>query len=158
MTVAARSGPLRGVRGADVWDLARTLWGEARGSTQADRIAVAWVVRNRLARPGWWTRHPDDAIPDDTIQAVVREPAQFSCWNPGDPNRAGIDALALPAALGDPVLRACLAAAIAVLDGAEPDPTEGSCHYHTPGVAPPWSRGRAPVCRIGGHLFFNDVP
>jgi N-acetylmuramoyl-L-alanine amidase len=169
VTVAARSGPLRGVRAADVWDLARTLWGEARGSTQADRIAVAWVARNRLSRPGWWSRHPGDDVPDDTIQAVVREPMQFSCWNAADPNRVGIDALALPAAAGDPVdglyralaapaFRACLAAAIAVLDGAEPDPTEGSCHYHTPGVAPPWSRGRRPVAAIGGHLFFNDIP
>jgi N-acetylmuramoyl-L-alanine amidase len=149
---------VRGVRAADVWDLARTIFGEARGSTHADRIAVAWVVRNRLARPGWWTRHPDDGIPDDTIQAVCREPKQFSCWNATDINRAAIDRLALPAALADPAVRACLLAAIAVLDGHEPDPTEGSCHYHTAAVAPPWSRGRRPVAAIGGHLFFNDIP
>jgi spore germination cell wall hydrolase CwlJ-like protein len=160
---------VRGVRAADVWDLARTIYGEARGSTHADRVGVAWVVRNRLARPGWWTRHPDDGIPDDTIQATCREPMQFSCWNLGDPNRRVLDALEMPAVAGDPVdglhraladpaFRGCLAAAVAVLDGSEPDPTEGSRHYHTPGVAPPWSRGRQPVCRIGGHLFFNDIP
>ena len=148
---------LRGVRPADVFDLARTIYGEARGSTQADRIAVAWVVRNRLARPGWWSRHPDD-IPDDTVQAVCREPQQFSCWNPTDPNRRVLDRLALPDALADPAFRLCLLAAIAVLDGLEPDPTEGSCHSHTAGVAPAWSRGRRPVAAIGGHLFFNDIP
>ncbi|CAB4142820.1 SleB Cell wall hydrolyses involved in spore germination [uncultured Caudovirales phage] len=149
---------VRGVRAADVWDLARTIYGEARGSTHADRVGVAWVVRNRLARPGWWTRHPDDGIPDDTIQATCREPMQFSCWNATDPNRKLLDALTLPGALGDPAARACLVAAIAVLDGTESDPTSGSCHYHTPGVAPAWSRGRRPVAHIGGHLFFNDIP
>ncbi|MCA6303684.1 MAG: cell wall hydrolase [Phenylobacterium sp.] len=160
MTGALRTGPLRGVRAADVWDLARTIWGEARGSTQADRIAVAWVARNRLARPGWWSRHPDDGIPDDTIQAVVREPMQFSCWNATDPNRRLLDALALPDALADRAFRGCLAAAIAVLDGVEPDPTEGSCHYHTAAMGWPrtWGPPRRPVAAIGAHLFYNDVP
>jgi N-acetylmuramoyl-L-alanine amidase len=165
MTVNA----LRGVRSADVWDLARTIYGEARGSTQGDRVAVGWVVRNRLARPGWWSRQRDDDIPDDTIQAVCREPMQFSCWNPTDPNRKILDTIPLPVAPGDPVdglhraladraFRACLLSAIAVLDGTETDPTSGSCHYHTTGVAPPWSRGRRPVAHIGSHLFFNDIP
>jgi hypothetical protein len=48
-----------GVRAADVWGLARTLYREARGSTQADRIAVAWVVRNRPRRTeGYRSRVP----------------------------------------------------------------------------------------------------
>lgn len=69
---------LRGVRLADVFDLVRTMYGEARGSTRADRIAVALMVRNRFSRPGWWSRHPDGGILDDTIQAVCRDPHQFS--------------------------------------------------------------------------------
>ena len=36
--------------------LARTLWGEARGEGRAGMQAVANVIRNRAARPGWWGR------------------------------------------------------------------------------------------------------
>ena len=65
--------------------LARTVWGEARGEGEAGMAAVAAVIRNRIdvsaAHGGkyWWGR--------DWI-SVCQARSQFSCWNPGDPNRA----------------------------------------------------------------------
>jgi len=60
--------------------LARTLWGEARGTGLLDMLGVAAVIRERVLRPGWWSR------PNDDWWSVCRNPYQFSCWNQGDPN------------------------------------------------------------------------
>src|SRR5690606_17855731 len=61
--------------------LARTLWGEARGTGLLDMFGVAAVIRERYLRPGWWSK------PSDDWWSVCRNPYQFSCWNQGDPNR-----------------------------------------------------------------------
>lgn len=61
----------------DIDILARTIYGEARGEPWEGKIAVAWVVRNRAERGGWW---------GDTIREVCLKPWQFSCWNETDPN------------------------------------------------------------------------
>lgn len=62
--------------------VARTLWGEARGTGLLDMLGVAAVIRERVLRPGWWSRPNDDWI------SVCRSPWQFSCWNSNDPNRS----------------------------------------------------------------------
>src|SRR3546814_14859458 len=59
--------------------LARTIWGEARGEPVRGMEAVAAVVMNRVARPGWWGR---------TVASVCTKAYQFACWNEDDPNRA----------------------------------------------------------------------
>lgn len=61
--------------------LSRTLLGEARGEGLLDMLGVAAVIRERVMRPGWWSR------PSDNWQSVCRVYHQFSCWNKGDPNR-----------------------------------------------------------------------
>ena len=128
----------------DIATLARTLYGEARGEAWAGKVAVAWVIRNRAERGGWW---------GGTIDGVCRKPWQFSCWNANDPNRAKLQAVTPES----PAFADCLAAAAAVLGGLVKDPTRGACHYHAPGVRPAWAAGKDPVATIGRHRFYRGI-
>lgn len=55
--------------------VARTLYGEARGTGLLDRLGVLAVIRERVLRPGWWGRG---------WEGVCRHPWQFSCWHTHD--------------------------------------------------------------------------
>lgn len=136
----------------DIEILAKTIYGEARGSNMPGKIAVASVIINRFKRPGWWTRHPDNVL-DDTIAAVCLDPKQFSCWNDGDPNLRKIALLQGDSA----VLQECTFAALGVILGHFTDPTGGSCHYAVVGTNPSWAEGHVPVCTLGKHEFWNDI-
>jgi len=68
----------------DIQAVAMTLYGEARGTSLLDRLAVGAVIRERYLRPGWWTRKHGDDIPDDTWEAACRHPWQFTCWHDHD--------------------------------------------------------------------------
>ncbi len=128
---------------AELDTMARTIWGEARGEAFAGKVAVAWVIRNRVEHPRWWGRG---------IAEVCMKPFQFSCWNPGDPNEKKCRAVSAD----DPAFVECLAAARACLEGKLPDPTNGSDHYHVDAGEPPyWAKGRAPLVAIGRHEFYK---
>ena len=129
---------------SDVETVARTVWGEARGEGPAGWAAVAWVIRNRAAHPGWWGRD---------LRGVCLCPRQFSCWNVGDANRAQI--IALPD--DDPTLSAIRATVDGVLTDTIPDPTGGATHYHTRAVAPVWATHLVATATIGGHEFYKEV-
>lgn len=129
--------------------LARTLWGEARGESLRGKEAVAAVILNRVARARarggyWW---------GGDVVSVCLKPWQFSCWNPGDPNRAKL----LAVGEDDRAFRACLRVARRALAGEIEDPTGGATHYHTARVAPAWSRHRTPCAIIGRHRFYAGV-
>ena len=53
------------------------LYGEARGELYPGKVAVARVIRNRVAK-GWWGHD---------VPSVVLAPLQFSMFNPSDANR-----------------------------------------------------------------------
>ena len=59
----------------DVAEVAKMLWGEARGCTRDNQIKCAWVVVNRV---------DDDRFPD-TIQGVLEQPSQFHGYDPTYP-------------------------------------------------------------------------
>ena len=59
----------------DVAEVAKMLWGEARGCTRDNQIKCAWVVCNRV---------DDDRFPD-TIQGVLSQPSQFHGYDPAYP-------------------------------------------------------------------------
>jgi len=136
--------------GSPVDILARTLWGEARGEKVRGIEAVAALVMNRVKRAQdrggrhWW---------GNSIPQVCLKPWQFSCWNPGDPNRVKLERVTQE----DRAFRICLRVARRAAAGVLDDPTLGATHYHTHAVTPPWARGRAPSAIIGNHLFYNDV-
>lgn len=119
----------------------RTIWGEARGETEAGQYAVAHVLKNRL-KAGRWS---------DTLAGVCLWPLQFSTWNVSDPNRK------LLAALPDthPQLVRIHAILGAVLSGEHPDNTGGATHYHAAHVFPDWAPKLQLTATIGHHLFYR---
>ena len=129
--------------------MALTMWGEARGQGEEAMRAVGHVIDNRR-RAGMHGTYATDQ---------VGERFQFSCWNPGDPNRAAMLAVdSLPPDTEEARMwRIARRIAAEILAGRSADPTAGALFYHTVAVAPSWSRGIAPVRRIGSHLFFRAV-
>ena len=59
----------------DVAEVAKMLWGEARGCTRDNQIKCVWVVLNRV----------DDERFPDTIQGVLEQPLQFHGYDPTYP-------------------------------------------------------------------------
>ena len=59
----------------DVAEVAKMLWGEARGCTRDNQIKCAWIVCNRV----------DDERFPDTIQGVLSQPNQFHGYDPSYP-------------------------------------------------------------------------
>ena len=133
--------------------LARTMYGEAEPKDEADAVAIAWVVRNRVELPNW----PNDyagVCKQRTNGGVY----QFSCWSPkhGFPDRLN------KVTTADPWFRKCLEIAGKVMAGQIPDPTTRSTHYFADYIAwPKWAKGHTPVYSTPwgkyNHLFFNDI-
>ena len=119
---------------------ARTVWGEARGEPYDGRVAVAWVIRNRVDNPSWWGR---------TVKDVCFHPKQFSCWNDDDPNRPKC------LAVSDEDLASFFEIVRAVFDGEIPDPTGGADHYERVGTGAGWARNREFSTIIGKHAFYK---
>lgn len=135
----------------DVETVARTAWAEARGEGVSGMEAVASVIMNRvaLAREARFAKQ-FGATPAE----VCFKPYQFSCWNPGDPNRA----LALTIHNPNPLFIECLSLAIRAVHGLLRDRTLGATHYHTDQIKPPWSLQLHFTIRIGRHLFYREGP
>lgn len=145
-------------REKDIDTLARTIYGEARGEGLSGMKAVACVVMNRLKKPGWWSRQKGDDIPDDTVQAVCRDPYQFSCWLHNDPN--------LPKLLlvneTDSTFKQALQIAEQAVDHGLTDITNGATSYHT--IKPPrpdmkwppyWADGMKECAVWGAHVYYK---
>lgn len=116
----------------DDWEVAgRTLFGEARNEPFEAQVAVAWVIRNRAAKPGWWGRG---------VTGVCLHDRQFSCWNDGDPNRDVITAVK-PA---NSKFRRALSIVGLVMSGDLEDPTDGATHYWTT-AKPPYAKTWPPT-------------
>ncbi|MET1070007.1 MAG: cell wall hydrolase [Pseudomonas prosekii] len=131
--------------------LARTLWGEARGESLAGQIAVAWTIRNRVndgKTKSWW---------GEGYAGVCQAPYQFSCWNKNDPNFAYLSgAKTIPFR----ELAQARIAADQVIDGKVSDPTSGATHYYAIAMkkAPGWAAKATQTLKLGGHVFFKNVP
>ena len=99
--------------------IARTLYGEARGQNFESKVAVAWIIRNRLERGTW----------GDTYKDVVTARLQFTCWSERiDPD--GYKAIHNPQ--GDP-WKDCKKAALKVmLARDEENVFPGATHYYSP--------------------------
>lgn len=131
----------------DAIDLvARTLYGEARREPPETRFAIAEVVYNRAIK-----RSPRFGL---SVEAVCRQPDQFSCWNPGDPHRGRT----LSISLSDPEIADCVTIARDLVAGRVGGLTLGADHYHHRRVSPYYSREHAPCAQIGNYVFFNDIP
>lgn len=142
----------------DFETVAKTIYGEARGEIHLGKIAVAWVIRNRVlmdvgkdGRDDWWGEGYAD---------VCLKPYQFSCWNPSDPQSRILKDVQFHELLDS----GCITAAALVLGNRTPDPTNGCTHYLTESLfqhiqrikrEDHWAYAKAPRCRIGHHAFFE---
>lgn len=118
--------------------LARALFGEARNTLVPDeaRIAIGWVIRNRVASKRW----------SDTYWEVVTEPLQFSAFNLGDPNRVYVEN---PLHTGKEVDKTAWEHASQIsgkLIGDQiSDPTHGANHYYDDSISvPSWAKDKKP--------------
>jgi spore germination cell wall hydrolase CwlJ-like protein len=122
--------------------LATMAWGEARGESAAGILAVIWVAKNRSDKKS------------RALKDVILQPRQFSCFNPGDPNREKLFSAKIlePEAWG-----ACLAITRLVLAGHTLDPTGGATNFYARTVpVPKWARlesGWIELTEIGRHVF-----
>ena len=130
--------------------LARTLWGEARGEGEEGMIAVASVVLNRVRES---LEHGGRYLWGRDVVSVCRARAQFSCWNPGDPNRAKL----LAVDLSDPAFRLARKVAEDAVAGRLADPTYDATSYKVASLPWPhsWGHFRTPLVTIGKHAFYN---
>jgi len=122
--------------------LTALVMGEAEGEPILGKIAVAWVVKNRIKDKRW----------PDMWQEVMLQPKQFSCFN-STLLRADI----LKHDWRNPVWKECKYAAFGVYTHYIRDVTNGANHYHATWLKPPprWAEGHDPVITIGGHRFYK---
>jgi len=121
---------------------AKTIWGEARGEPIEGMLGVAWTIKNRADRPRW----------PNTLIDVCLQPAQFSIWNPKDPNFKKV----IAAPLASPAFYRAVFVALGVVLGYLNDPTNGADHYHTKEIDPSWNDNMTVVAEIGNHIFYRD--
>ena len=128
--------------------LALCIWREARGESSTTKLAVAWSIRNRVSKGGWW---------GNTWLTVILKPWQYSSFNANDPN-----AKLLPGP-SDPSWFDSLNAANDVFDNpASPDPTNGATSYFDKSLdsnPPSWAIDGSKVhtCDIGSLHFYKEV-
>ncbi len=129
--------------------VACTIVGEARGEPIEGQIAVGCVIRNRTS-------------PAKTYRQVVEAPFQFSCWNPGDPNRTFLFELVQVYRAGTTpkMLAQALWIADGIMVGSCQDNTVGATHYLTKSLflsnPPKWAKARVgAVTMIGTHVFMK---
>lgn len=150
---------------ADLDALALTLFGEARGEPVEGRIAVGSVIRNRVKAPRRF---------GTTYAAVCHARAQFSCWFRfgGEQNYKLMYDLALAIIEHKPLPLDAVSLAIyeetrfvaeGIADERLRDRVRGATHYYAPAAmvprdrVPDWAIGKAPVAKVGSHLFFVGV-
>jgi len=129
---------------SDTEIMAKTLFGEARGSALETKQAVANVIMNRVKEPRWW---------GSDVRSVCLKPYQFSCWNQSDPNRPVIVA----ATAADPVYEQCLELASRAMAGNLPDSTGGCDSYCVVGTNPAWAQKLTPYFTSGNMNFYVTV-
>ncbi len=163
----------------DISILAQTMWGEARSHGTEGMLAVGHVIKNRASAGKGLTF-------GNGIRGVALKRKQFSCWNPGDPNRdrmtdmkqydLAMQTRTPPPEAEEPTFEEWLAKfqnsndwkeyqmwrqsfdlARKIVYNQVSDTTNGAYFYHTTGVNPKWAQGATPVGRLANHIFYQRV-
>lgn len=131
--------------------VAQTVLGEAEGEPVEGKVAVAWVIRNRVDSPQF----------PDTSAKVCLQPMQFSCWNSGSPR---LRVMSNPKAyVSEESWTECFLAAMEAMFRLKGDPTGGANHYLNldvtrrinHGKLPGWYKESAVTAQIGPHTFLR---
>lgn len=123
--------------------MGQCILGEAEGESAIAKLAVGYVIVNRMNGNYW----PKDA------HKVILQPRQFQCF---DLESSRADIIREPQRyVEEAIWNDCFLSAVWALHGVKPDPTDGANHYHTDNSSPDWSKNKTPNIKIGSHLFFK---
>ncbi len=130
----------------DVWTVAQTVYGEARGESDDGKRAIAQVILNRATGHPRWR--------DLSLSSICKSPWQFACWNKHDPHRHLLDVVTVQ----DAVFVTCLRCTLDVLSQQAGSLVGEATHYYVIGTPEPsWARGKVPVTIIGAHQFYAHI-
>lgn len=127
--------------------LARAIFGEGRSLSEQGRIAIGWVVRNRIGYSQWGIAYHD----------VILHPSHFSAFNKTDRNRKLVEDPSSDLTQRN-AWHQCYDLASGILSGSIPDPTKGANHYYSTFIKPPdWahSKGAVLTLRVENTLFYR---
>lgn len=120
---------------------------EASSLSHRARLAVAWVLQNRVTDGRWGT-----SIAECALQRM-----QFSEWNDDRRNNENL-LRAARAKDDDPLMVECVGLIDEVMQGDCQDPTDGATHFHGSDVQlPEWTDGAQLMVEIEGLMFYKGV-
>ena len=141
-------------RDDDVFVLAQTLWGEARGDGLEGIEAVACVVMNRFKAKKWFSGYKIiNGVKIPGVRETCLKRFQFSCWNKNDPNYSKLSRLDE----SDAIFAICLRVAKQAIENKMVDFTNNATFYHTKNIKPKWALHHSPCYETKGHYFYNDI-
>ncbi len=111
--------------------LARMIFGEARGLSEIEKIAVGYTAVNRANDNVKWN--------GSDVRSAVLKSKQYSCFNSNDPNR---EKLMNPMDYEPSEFIKCLDISRKILDGTAEDFSNGATHYFNPSVVSPSWKNR----------------
>lgn len=124
--------------------IAMTVKQEAEREPYEGKLAVAWVIKNRMVK-----RRQNAAT-------VVLSRYQFSCWNSDSPTRMRLGRIP------EDMWSDCYKAACGAYFNLSWDITKGATHYLNKelviklyGILPKWMNKMTETAKIGQHTFFK---
>lgn len=136
----------------DVFLGSMCVWREARSEPLTAKLAVAYVICNRAAKPGWWGH---------SVSEVVARRLQFSSMSQnGDPNLVDWPDYANPADPADWIAyQDALTAFLQAYTEQVSDPTQGCTYYFDKSMdndPPTWSKMFHHICDLGRFHFYRN--
>lgn len=137
-------------KNSDVDNVAKTLYGEARGEGTQGMQAVANVIANRTQADGF----------PSTFSDVVLQKSQFSVWNPITGGSADSSIIAdyntmVSATSSDAQYAQALSIANQAVAGTLPDITNGATNYYAGSTPPYWAKTMTVTAVIGNQTFLK---
>ncbi|KYK26436.1 hypothetical protein AYK26_07520 [Euryarchaeota archaeon SM23-78] len=133
---------------SEVQLLAQLLFAEAskkKDLSDEDATAIAWVVKNRLARPERF---------GNSLEEVVYAPAQFSGVNSPEWNKINMGKLTQDE---QRIYKRFMQISSGVWLGTIPDPTNGADHFFNPKLAnPSWKKKMKKIYSSEIHDFYKE--
>jgi len=124
------------------------VWREAQNQGHEGMRAVAWSIKNRVAKPCWWGKD---------WQSVILKPWQYSSFNLSDPNYRK-----WPTDTDVAFATVCEVCAKIYVGSDAQDPTDGATHYYAKNIPLPPGWGNESqwinTLNIGLHKFYKQRP
>lgn len=141
VVVITDNKPVRVVSSKNIECLAMNIYHEARGEPHDGKVAVGYVVLNRVE---------SSTFPKNICEVVkdggeILNKCQFSWWCDGRSDQPK----------DKKSWRTSLQIASSLVFGKYSDPTQGALFYHSTQVSPRWAKKMTKTYHVGRHLFFK---